>query len=918
MEAKFWRVWLAGIALVVGLSGCSRTTPDEHVARARGFVERHDLRSAVIELKSALQKDPNLAAARVALGEVDLQIGDFPSAQKELERALDLGADKARVMPPLLEAKLESGRYQEVLGALETLESTPRLEIVRGRALLMSGSLPESAAAFRRAIAGEPNSSMAYVGLAQVALASSDPGQAATLLAHAVEIDPRNRVALLMQADLAIAQSRFDDALAAFNAASQLPSMDVLPEIGVVRVLLLQNKLDDANSEIDKVLVRAPAQPIASYLKGLISFQKGDYDAAEKALRIVQQQAPDHPPTLLLIGAVKFRQGQYAEADSQIGRFLAFEPDNVSARRLLAAVRLTNNNPNGAVEALEPVASSLHDAQSLALLGTAYLRSGAGTKATTYLQQAVDAAPDVASLRQRLALSLMAGGETKDAIAQLETAVGLDDKATQSDVLLILLRMKEGNVDQAAEAAAALTRRDPKNAVGFNLMGAVNLAKKDERAAIASFEKALEVDPGYSPAAMNLAKIALANGDTAGARARMNKLLDRDPVDVVALTALAEMAVTDRDWTAAKDYLERARAAHADALIPRVALARLALATNDPALAQTVSNEALALDGNSADALLLHAQSLILLGNTGSAEPEVNKLNVIVSRPGANIRSLIAVAGLQRQLGQLDQARANVMRAVSESPKSTEALIALIQVEALRGDATAAAARLDELEKIGADPTVVALLKGDVSVATNRLDIAAENYRGLARQGNREALRKLSDVLLRSGKPAEAKQLLQDYLSKHPDDLGIELSLAGAVLETGDRASAIARYQALNAKRADNPVVLNNLAWLYFETNDPRAVETARRAATVAPRNAEIADTLGWILLQSDVTVNEALPFLETAAASKPNDPTMQYHLAVAYEKLNRRTEARRAVDRALELGVFDEQANAKSLKERL
>jgi len=269
-------------------------------------------------------------------------------------------------------------------------------------------------------------------------------------------------------------------------------------------------------------------------------------------------------------------------------------------------------------------------------------------------------------------------------------------------------------------------------------------------------------------------------------------------------------------------------------------------------------------------------------------------------------------------LGQLDRAHEILQRAVAEMPKSNEALIALIQVEALRGDASAAVAHLDQLGSLGADPTTVALLRGDVSAATGNFDAAAQSYRSLAKQGNRDAALKLADVLSRGGKNAEAKQELQAYVTAHPDDFGADVVLAGLVLRDGNRAASIARYQALNTKRADNPVVLNNLAWLYFESKDPRAAETARRALAAAPRNPEVADTLGWILLQQDAAADEALKYLESAAGAKPNNASIQYHLAVAYEKLNRRTEARRAVEHSLGLGDFPEQADANALKARL
>ncbi len=280
-----------------------------------------------------------------------------------------------------------------MLGALPDLAPSPRVDVIRGRALLMAGDTTQATAAFRQALAADPQQSDAYVGLARIALAANDPDAALASLAQAVTANSRNRDALLMQGDLFATRGRLDEAKAAFAAAAKLPSMDILAELGTVRVLILNNQLDDADKATDKLLVAAPANPIVNYFKGLIAFQKEDYVAAENALRIVQTTAPDHPPTLLLMGTVKFRQQQYAEADSQVARFVSVDPENASARRLLAAIRLANNNPSGAVDALEPVAASLHDAQSLALLGTAYLRSGAGDKATTYLQQAVELAP---------------------------------------------------------------------------------------------------------------------------------------------------------------------------------------------------------------------------------------------------------------------------------------------------------------------------------------------------------------------------------------------------------------------------------------------------------------------------------------------------------------------------------------------
>ena len=97
-------------------------------------------RVAVIELKNALQKDASLAPARALLGEMHFIMGDFPSALKELERAVDLGHEDIQSELTLLRAKIRLGRYSEVIGALEERDQlAPEFAVVLGQAYLQGG-----------------------------------------------------------------------------------------------------------------------------------------------------------------------------------------------------------------------------------------------------------------------------------------------------------------------------------------------------------------------------------------------------------------------------------------------------------------------------------------------------------------------------------------------------------------------------------------------------------------------------------------------------------------------------------------------------------------------------------------------------------------------------------------------------------
>ena len=99
-------------------------------------------------------------------------------------------------------------------------------------------------------------------------------------------------------------------------------------------------------------------------------------------------------------------------------------------------------------------------------------------------------------------------------------------------------------------------------------------------------------------------------------------------------------------------------------------------------------------------------------------------------------------------------------------------------------------------------------------------------------------------------------------------------------------------------------VVANNLASLLatYKTDD----ESLERAFAIARRlrGTEVPpfqDTYGWILHRRGQS-EEAIEYLEPAAAALANDPIVQYHLASAYEAVGRSEDALAAYQRALEL----------------
>jgi Flp pilus assembly protein TadD len=176
----------------------------------------------------------------------------------------------------------------------------------------------------------------------------------------------------------------------------------------------------------------------------------------------------------------------------------------------------------------------------------------------------------------------------------------------------------------------------------------------------------------------------------------------------------------------------------------------------------------------------------------------------------------------------------------------------------------------------------------------------------------------LSRLYQEGGNPKKATTVLQSWLKYHPDDLVVGANLALTLQQRGLNDQAITAYERVYQINPNNVIVLNNLAWLYFQKGDPRALELGAKAYELAPQRPEVVDTYGWILLSSGNS-EKALVILQEALVSAPDNSEITYHVAVAMDKVGRRDEARKLLSRLFKGNPsFSEVDKAKDLLKRL
>ena len=126
--------------------------------------------------------------------------------------------------------------------------------------------------------------------------------------------------------------------------------------------------------------------------------------------------------------------------------------------------------------------------------------------------------------------------------------------------------------------------------------------------------------------------------------------------------------------------------------------------------------------------------------------------------------------------------------------------------------------------------------------------------------------------------------------------------------------------QALNIQ-PDNPLASNNLAYVMLQQggNVDVALAMAQTARRGMPDSPNAADTLGWAYFQKGVYQSAIDMFQESLRLNEKkgaaDDPTVHYHLGLAYQKANQPAQARQQLERALKISPNNSDAR-KALSE--
>jgi tetratricopeptide (TPR) repeat protein len=660
-----------------------------------------------------------------------------------------------------------------------------------------------------------------------------------------------------------------------------------------------------AQAEIEylNVVRLEPANRVAMRNLGFIYFEQGRFMQAFVCLRKAQELEPANVNIRVKLGSLYLSGRKLKEARDEAIQILTSEPGNDEAMMLLAE---TASTPKDIEETQQRLQS---------------LREPSGNKPGFHL------ALGILSLRQK---DLVGAGTA------FRQALALNPKFSAAHLALGNFYWLQNDLKHAEEAFKNAADLAPLRSPRHLNYADFKIKTDDLETARRLLEELTKKVPDYVPAWNRLAEIAFAQKKYDDCDSLIKKTLGRDRVNFDALMLSGRLRLAQGD--AGKAIAEFERVATVYPRIPQVYyhLALAELLHNDSAKASGSLNQAIRLDANFADAILVLAELNIRKGDWSTAiaslkqlikeRPEIVQAHILLAnayRARGNFdeasgvyRSLIEAfpknplghlligLGFIQQTNSTD-ARAAFEKALELAPDYLPALVQLVELDLAGKQYAPAFQRVQrQIEKQPKAPEPQLLLAKCYLAQQDFTQAEAALLRTIELEPNsRTPYLLLARIYVDSNKHEQALARLQQIVAKNPKDQGALMQMGMIYDQIKNFSAARDTYEKILIINPRFSPALNNLAYLYSEHFGQleKAYEMARKSRDLLAYDPYTADTLGWILYKRR-EYPWALSLLQESTAKLAAEPEVLFHLGMTHYMMGEEEPARISLQRALDL----------------
>jgi putative PEP-CTERM system TPR-repeat lipoprotein len=562
------------------------------------------------------------------------------------------------------------------------------------------------------------------------------------------------------------------------------------------------------------------------------------------------------------------------------------------------------------------------------LLGSTYLALGKAALAMEEFDRAIELDPGLIEAHIKKGAFNLLSGNAKTAEEEFVNAVEIAPNLLNSRIILAQYYIKSRRFNEAVNVLENGLKKNPDDAILYNIIGIANLGAKETAKALKSFENAKNADPEFIMPYFNTANYYLEAGDKGKATEEYKKVLELDKDNVNALLMIAKVMEEDGYDKKALSFYTRAKEQRKSAAYLSLAGYYLRKGKGNEAL--IVLDEALDSDQGDVSALDMKGRIYVAGKKYNDALLNYKKMKEVSPRTGA-----FRLAGVHM-----------IKKDYDDAIRELEMLMDLL------GEKQGGLSKLSVNKKIDTSKIDVLLLMTEIYIKKNEYgnaEISAKEIISLVPDSD-AGYKVLADVYVANNQFANAVTALEKAEQLSPDDLSIKLAkgrvymsandlnkamiilraieksnpeyvqahlLQANIFEITDRnKDAVRKHKKVLALSPDNILSLNNLAYLYAEGYGPvdKAISLAQRAKKLTPNNGNVSDTLGWAYYQSG-NYDEALKNFIEATKYIPDEPSIHYHIGLAFLKKEMKDKAEEQFKKAIALAGNNEFAELKEAR---
>jgi len=898
----------SAVALAFSISACSeQKTAEQLISSAYQYSQQGKFSNAIIDYKNAVRLAPKNVEARLGLGKAYLNQGNYISAEKELDRAVDLEASYTQAAILLAQVKTRLNKFEEVEQLVELSEELNDNEYLTvlsyaGMASLANGQKTKAQDYFSQATAILPDSPYSKLSQAYLYYIDRDFVQGIQIIDNLLTEQSAFSEASLLQGYLYFALASFEQASNSFSLYLDSYPLDQNIRFFLVNSLIKAGKFERANTLTDELLSTFKDSPLALQYKSQIEYQAGNYIEAKGYASQAVSYDDSFVIANMIAGISSYQLGELEQAYDYLISLENILPTTHPVNAILLSIKIKLGHTDDialSVDKLKRLKNSESDSDLLQISSLELMKAGDLSGAQSLLNKAAQVSPNNVSLQVRQGALLLSQRDLSG-VKSLENALSIDASLHDTEFALARQYLRDNEVPKAQVIANKWLTSKNYQASGNILSGliAMKLEKVDE--AKQYFQQALALDPKSISAIYNLAIVAAFKKEAVKAIAGFKEVIELSPNHHNAIRRYTILQTRQENSADAISFLN---ALHEESKLNGnnihknlvIGLAQNLRITNQaPAAIELL--ESIKTEKN------LSARYWSVLASSYTQTRQFSQAQStyelgLKQAPRSYILHVGNIATLE-VLQQYPQALALTKVANEYFPDDNNVMTTLAYLELTNNNIQATKRQLSVLKDKGVSNRVITATTAKVAIKEKKYPLAIELYGELYEQvANSNNAINLARALQFSKQGGKAELVLENYLLKVVNDNRVRMLLAELYgmnnVDNNKSAQIISTYLQIIDGQPNNVAALNNLAWHQYQSNDIKNAQlNIEKALVLTPDNADILESYGVILVANKY-YEQAIEVLSSVINKGSVDVSAKVSLAEAYIAIKQNGQAK-------------------------